>query len=66
MRWLKRLILVSLAIIIAGSTTGLFWLKTSLPLFDGTMTLRGLEGLVAVKRETEGIPRMKAKSQQEA
>ena len=66
MRWLKRLILVSLAIIIAGSTTGFFWLKTSLPLFDGTMTLRGLEGLVALNCDTNGIPHIKAKSQHDA
>jgi penicillin amidase len=66
MRWLKRLVLVSLAVIIAGGAAGFFWLRTSLPLVDGTLAIPGLEHSVSISRDTNGVPHIKATTQHDA
>ena len=66
MRWLKRLVLVSLAVIIAGSTAGFFWMRTSLPPVDGTLALPGLEHPVSISRDANGVPHIKSQSQHDA
>jgi penicillin amidase len=65
-KWIGRglLALIALAIIAAGSAY--FWLRTSLPQMDGSITLAGLSAPVEIARDDRGVPTIKAKSLNDA
>ena len=66
MRWLKNLLLVSLAVFLVGSAGGYFWLRTSLPTIDGNLSFNGLEKAVSIIRDSDGVPHIRASSEQDA
>ena len=63
---MKKIVLVLtvfglLTVIVASATT--FWLRTSLPITNGLITLDGLAAPVTVTRDVYGIPHIKGESQ---
>ncbi|MFP6717690.1 MAG: penicillin acylase family protein, partial [Alphaproteobacteria bacterium] len=50
-----------LTVFVASATT--FWLRTSLPITNGLITLDGLTAPVTVTRDVYGIPHIKGESQ---
>ncbi|MGE4221337.1 MAG: penicillin acylase family protein [Alphaproteobacteria bacterium] len=68
-RLLRRLaygLAVILLLLIAGATGGLLWLRQSLPQTAGTLYLDGLRGPVAIRRDADGIPHIRAGSEADA
>ncbi len=58
-RWL----VVGLVIVlVAGLVSEYLWLRTSLPKTTGTVTLAGLDSLVEVVRDANGVPHIFAES----
>lgn len=65
-RWIRRIGLAALALVIIGGSGGYLWLRTSLPQISGTIRVAGLSGLVEIIRDREGIPHIRAKSAKDA
>ncbi len=66
MKFIKRLItvlLVSLIIILAGVY---FWLRSTRPVYDGTLTLNGLEDKVSIFYDDFGVPHIYASNAHDA
>src|SRR4051812_9593528 len=53
-----------LAIVVVGG--GFVWLRTSLPQVDGTLAVPGLQQPVAITRDPDGIPHIRAASAADA
>jgi penicillin amidase len=56
--------LAVLVIIAVGG--GALWLRSSLPVTDGTLVLQGLDAPVRISRDTYGIPTIRAQSEHDA
>ncbi|MFQ5984339.1 MAG: penicillin acylase family protein [Alphaproteobacteria bacterium] len=65
-RLLGRLTAAALAVLALGAAAGFFWLRTSLPRYDGTIPLPGLESPVAVLRDARAVPHIFARSTEDA
>jgi penicillin G amidase len=70
MRWLRRNIIVLLALIILLPVIGIagcwLWLRSGLPRLDGTVTLPGLTAPVEIATDRHAIPHIFAQSQEDA
>ena len=67
--WLRKSAIVFatlLALVVAIGVGGFAWLRTSLPHTSGTVTLPGLDAPVTVIRNSNGVPRIIAQSEQDA
>ena len=70
MSWLKRTVLVTLALIILIPAIaiggGWLWLRSGLPQLDGTVTLPGLTAPVEIATDRNAVPHIFARTQQDA
>src|SRR5262245_54722236 len=62
MRWLKRLSLVLVLVVLVAAGGGWAFLNASLPQTTGQLKLAGLEHPVTVVRDAAGVPTIKAES----
>ena len=58
--------LAVLAVLAVGAAGGLFWLRTSLPVESGELTLPGLRAPVTLERDARGIPFITAANEHDA
>src|SRR5919109_5489957 len=59
--------LIGLALLVSiGMAAGLFWLRQSLPVVDGTIVVAGLDAPVEVVRDAHAVPHIKAASFEDA
>lgn len=63
--WLGLLIAV-LALVILVPLAGYFWLRTSLPLTNGTVRVAGVDGPIEIVRDADGVPHIFATSDHDA
>lgn len=66
MRWLRRLGLLFLIVLVGGGSAGFFWLRTSLPVTEGEIAYKGLKGPVEIVRDKDGVPKIRAESEHDA
>ncbi len=62
MRMITIIGLSFLALAAVVSLAGIFYLRTALPQFDGTVLVKGLSSEVRINRDSHGIPHIEAKS----
>jgi len=65
-KWIGRGFLALLALVIVLGVGGYFWLRTSLPQVDGSVTVAGLSAPVEIARDDRGVPTIRAKSPNDA
>src|SRR4051794_12107035 len=65
-KWIGRGLLALLALILIAVASGYFWLRTSLPQVDGSITIAGLSAPVEIARDERGVPTIRAKSLNDA
>jgi penicillin G amidase len=65
-RRLATIALAFLALLVAAAGSGYLWLRTSLPVTDGTIALSGLQSSVQVTRDRYGVPTIVAASEHDA
>lgn len=63
--WLGLLIAV-LALILLVPLAGYFWLRTSLPLTNGTVRVAGVDGPIEIVRDADGVPHIFATTDHDA
>ncbi|WP_374655702.1 penicillin acylase family protein [Dongia sp.] len=66
LRWLLRVFVGILAFVIVLGIGGFLWLRTSLPLTDGTIALNGPAAEISVTRDERGIATINAQSSADA
>jgi penicillin amidase len=65
-KWIGRGLLALVALVIVVGVGGYFWLRTSLPQVDGSVTVAGLSAPVEIARDDRGVPTINAKSLNDA
>lgn len=60
MRWLRRLLVTLLILVLVGAVAGTWLVRRSFPVIDGTVVIPGLDGEVIVTRDEAGIPHIRA------
>lgn len=65
-RLLGRLAVATLAVVALAAAGGFLWLRTSLPRYDGTVRLPGLQSPVDVLRDARAVPHIFARSIEDA
>ena len=59
LRWLRRVLLIVLALVVVGAAV-LWWaVRGSLPALDGERALAGVSAPVTVARDANGVPTVK-------
>ncbi|HEY1722368.1 MAG TPA: penicillin acylase family protein [Magnetospirillaceae bacterium] len=66
MRFVFRIIVVLIVIILVALGAGYFWLTTSLPTVAGNIRLQGLTSEVVIARDNLGVPRIVAQNANDA
>jgi penicillin amidase len=66
MKWLKRLLLASVALLAVLSALVFLWLRLSLPQIVGDIALAGLTAPVEIHRDGDGIPFIRAADERDA
>lgn len=66
MRWLVRVLIVVLGLIVIGAGGTYVWLLSSLPQLDGQLAVPNLEAPVDIVRDRHGIPHIYAESERDA
>ena len=65
-RWLKRIVLGVLGLLLVTVAGGWLWLRSSLPVTDGTVVLAGLQQAVEIRRDDHGVPYITANTNRDA
>jgi len=65
-RWLKRLLVLGLALAVVAGSLGWWLLRGSLPSLDGELALAGLSAPVAVQRDALGVVTIDAQDEADA
>src|SRR6185437_16956625 len=65
-RLARRVVLAVVLLLVVGAGSGWLWLRSSLPVSDGTLALPGLEESVRIGRDAHGIPTIRASSEHDA
>lgn len=60
MRWIRRLAVFLLLVLVIGGGIGVWLTRRSFPQLDGTVGVPGLENAVVVDRDEAGVPRIQA------
>ncbi len=66
MKWIKRVSVAVVLLIVVSIGAGYLWLRTSLPRVDGEIRLPGLGASVEVIRDRNAIPHIRAQSDHDA
>jgi len=66
MQWVIRLVLGFLALAMLGAGAGYLYLRQSLPVLEGEMTISGLAAPVEIQRDRYGIPHIYARTLEDA
>jgi penicillin amidase len=66
MRWMGRVLIVVLGLIVIGTGGTYVWLLSSLPQLDGQLAVPKLEAPVDIVRDRHGIPHICAESERDA
>ena len=66
LRWLRRAVLATVILAVAGAAGGYLWLRGSLPQIDGERPAYGLAAEVEVVRDRHGVPHILARSEDDA
>ncbi len=66
LRWLWRVPAILLALLVLVGIAGFFWLRTSLPDYDGSVTVAGLDAEVEIVRDANAVPHIFAQSDTDA
>ncbi|HUG25353.1 penicillin acylase family protein [Piscinibacter sp.] len=66
MKWLRRVVIALLAILLAAGVALSFYTRQVLPQTEGTMRLSGLEAEIRIERDGDGIPTITAASTDDA
>tara|TARA_B100000676_G_scaffold297921_1_gene340224 strand:- start:46002 stop:48368 length:2367 start_codon:yes stop_codon:yes gene_type:complete len=65
-KWLGRGTALITGILVLAIASGWAWLRTSLPVTEGSLSFAGLKGEVGIARDTNGVPYITAKSEHDA
>ena len=65
-RWVGRVALWLMILLLVVSTGGWLWLRSSLPRTEGEISLLGIKQAVEIKRDRYGIPHIRAKTERDA
>src|SRR5689334_12021181 len=65
-KWLGRGLVALVVLAIIAAVGGYFWLRTSLPQVDGSVSVQGLSAPVEIARDDRGVPTITAKSLNDA
>ena len=65
-KWLGRSAAFITVIFILVIASGWLWLRTSLPVTDGTLSFNGLKERVEISRDRNGVPHITAKSEHDS
>ena len=63
---LVRRVVLAIVLLVIGVGSGGLWLRSSLPVTEGTLALPGLEKPVRIGRDAHGIPTIRAASEHDA
>ena len=66
MRWLSRLLVILLLLVALAAAVIVWRLWRPLPQRDGSMTVRGLSQRVAIVRDADGVPHIRATDERDA
>ena len=66
MRWVARLCATLGAVLVIAAVVGYVWMRGSLPDLDGTVSVVGIESLVEITRDRNGVPHVVAESRDDA
>jgi len=66
MKILKRTVIVLLVLIVVAVTGGYFYLKSTAPVYEGSLTFQGLKAEVEIYYDTYGVPHIYASSLEDA
>lgn len=66
MKILKRIIIVLVLLLVVTALGGYFYIQTTRPVYEGTMTLKGLQEEVEVYFDGFGVPHIYAKNEADA
>ncbi|HHW86632.1 MAG TPA: penicillin acylase family protein [Chloroflexi bacterium] len=65
-KFLSGALIVVLALLILLPLGGYFWLRTSLPLTNGTVRVSGVDGVIEIVRDADGVPHIFATTDHDA
>ena len=65
-RWLRRIVLAVLVVIVVAATAGIVVLRRSLPDYQGTVVIAGLAAEVTVLRDSNAVPHIFADTMADA
>lgn len=60
MRWLRRILIGLLFVVLAGAVFGFFVVRRSFPRVEGEIEAAGLDGIVEIIRDPDGVPHIYA------
>lgn len=66
MRWIGRLLLLLLLLVVGAAGGGVLWLRSSLPVTDGRVTLAGPTAQIRITRDRNGVPTIHAANDRDA
>lgn len=66
MKILKRTLIVLLILVLAAAVGGYFYVQSTAPVYEGAVTLKGLQGEVEVYYDTYGVPHIYATTLEDA
>ncbi|MBL7849938.1 MAG: penicillin acylase family protein [Cyclobacteriaceae bacterium] len=66
MKILKRTLIVLLILVLAATVGGYFYVQSTAPVYEGSVTLKGLKGEVEVYYDTYGVPHIYATTLEDA
>lgn len=65
-KFLLGVLAVLIVLVILVPLAGYFWLRTSLPLTNGTVRVRGIDGAIEIVRDADGVPHIFATTDHDA
>ncbi len=66
MKWLRRIVAALAILVVAIVAAGWLWLRASLPVLDGEITVAGANGPIEILRDAHGVPHVYAESEADA
>jgi penicillin G amidase len=60
MRWIRRVLVALLTVVIVGAGFGIWLVRRSFPVMEGSVVVSGLDDSVTISRDDAGIPHIRA------